>query len=296
MKICYREINFRNDSLNLINRVNGIIREYQQKGYSLTLRQVYYQLVARDVIPNTERSYKNMGNLISDGRLSGLIDWNAIEDRTRELELNNHWNSPSSIINAVANQFAYDKWIGQDYYVEVWVEKDALKGIVGQVCQRLDIPYFSCRGYVSQSEMWVAAQRLEKRSKDKELVIIHLGDHDPSGRDMSRDIVDRLSIFGVDPTFRRIALNMNQIDEYSPPPNPTKITDPRAVNYIEEFGHTCWELDALKPEVIDKLIDDTVTEFMDMELFNGMIEKEDESKRLLQSVSNNWSDIVEKYS
>ncbi|MCG7410591.1 hypothetical protein MH117_24650 [Paenibacillus sp. ACRRX] len=195
MKICYRDIKFRQNSLELIERVNRIIEEYQAKGYSLTLRQVYYQLVARDVIPNNERSYKNLGNLISDGRIAGLIDWMAIEDRTRNLRGNSHWDTPGDIINSAAYSFAYDKWEGQEKYVEVWVEKDALVGIVGQICNKLDVPYFSCRGYVSQSEMWMAARRLRRMSSDKQTVIIHLGDHDPSGVDMSRDIVDRLGIF-----------------------------------------------------------------------------------------------------
>lgn len=146
MKIQYQVINFRASSLDLIYRANDIIDEYKGKGYDLTLRQVYYQLVARGIIPNNERSYKNLGNLISDGRMAGLIDWDAIEDRTRNLEKNNHWSSPSEIVSACANQFQIDKWDGQEHYVEVWVEKDALKGIVGQVCKKLDIPYFSCRG------------------------------------------------------------------------------------------------------------------------------------------------------
>lgn len=235
MKVCYREINFRAESLRLIEKVNSIINEYQEMGYSLTLRQVYYQLVARDIIPNNERSYKNLGNLISDGRMSGMIDWNAIEDRTRNLKENSHWGSPGSILYSAARSFAYDKWADQDNYVEVWVEKDALVGIVGQVCEELDIPYFSCRGYVSQSEMWSAAQRMDDIAGQKEIHIIHLGDHDPSGRDMSRDIVDRLDLFGVSVEFQRIALNYDQIEEYSPPPNPTKLTDSRASKYIGRF-------------------------------------------------------------
>lgn len=293
-KICYQEINFRQASLDLINYANKIIAEYQRKGYDLTLRQVYYQLVARDVIPNNEKSYKNLGDLISNGRLSGLIDWHAITDRTRNLAKNSHWDSPADIIETCASQFAVDKWEGQESYVEVWVEKDALKGIVGQICSRMDVPYFSCRGYVSQSEMWVAAQRL-KRYSDKELHIIHLGDHDPSGKDMSRDIYDRLSLFGARTQFTRIALNMNQIEEYAPPPNPTKLTDSRANGYIEEFGNECWELDALKPEVIEELIRKEVSQYCDLELFEEMKSKERKSRELLTTVSENWEDIVARY-
>ncbi|TNJ68206.1 hypothetical protein FE784_00650 [Paenibacillus hemerocallicola] len=296
MKICYREIKFRSESLRLIERVNGIIAEYQEKGYSLTLRQVYYQLVARDVIPNNERSYKNLGNLISDGRMAGLIDWDAIEDRTRNLRKNSHWNSPGSIIHSAARSYAIDKWEDQDNYVEVWVEKDALVGIVGQVCEKLDIPYFSCRGYVSQSEMWSAAQRLEDFAGQKEIHIIHLGDHDPSGKDMSRDIVDRLETFGVSIEFERIALNFDQIEQYSSPPNPTKLTDSRATKYIEEFGHECWELDALKPEVIEDLIREKVLQYCDFKLFEEAQERETEAKQTLRAVASKWAEIQAKYS
>ncbi|AIQ45598.1 hypothetical protein R70723_06570 [Paenibacillus sp. FSL R7-0273] len=295
-KICYREINFRSESLRLIEQVNAIIHEYQDMGYSLTLRQVYYQLVSRDVIPNNERSYKNLGNLISDGRMSGLIDWNAIENRTRNLRKNSHWTSPGSIIHSAAYSFAYDKWEDQDSYVEVWVEKDALVGIVGQVCEELDIPYFSCRGYVSQSEMWAAAQRLEQFSAQKSIHIIHLGDHDPSGKDMSRDIVDRLELFGVSVEFQRIALNYDQIEEYGPPPNPTKLTDSRASGYISEFGHECWELDALRPDVIDGLIRDAVTDLCDLELLQEARDREETAKDTLKAVARDWPTIERNYS
>lgn len=295
MKICYREINFRPSSLQLIEQVNAIIHEYQEMGYSLTLRQVYYQLVARDVIPNNERSYKNLGSLISDGRMSGLIDWEAIEDRTRNLKKNSHWSSPGSIIYSAARSFAYDKWEDQDNYVEVWVEKDALVGIVGQVCEEMDIPYFSCRGYVSQSEMWAAAQRLEDMAGNKNIHILHLGDHDPSGKDMSRDICDRLELFGVSVEFDRIALNYDQIEEYGPPPNPTKLSDSRATGYIAEYGYECWELDALRPDVIDALIRDKVTDLCDLDLLMEARDREEKSRETLNAVARNWSRIESEY-
>lgn len=296
MKICYREINFRPSSLQLIEKVNSIISEYQEMGYSLTLRQVYYQLVARDMIPNNERSYKNLGNLISDGRMAGLIDWQAIEDRTRNLRKNSHWDTPGDIINSAAYSFAYDKWEEQDNYVEVWVEKDALVGIVGKVCSDLDIPYFSCRGYVSQSEMWAAAQRLERMAESKYIHIIHLGDHDPSGKDMSRDIYDRLDTFGVSVEFERIALNYDQIEEFDPPPNPTKLTDSRASGYIADYGYECWELDALRPEIIENLIRESVTAKCNLELLQEAREREMEARRTLRAVARDWTNIEANYS
>ncbi|MGG4145664.1 hypothetical protein ABEW34_21440 [Paenibacillus algorifonticola] len=290
MRIRYKEINFRASSLDQITKINEIINEYQAQGYSLTLRQVFYQLVARDIIPNTERSYNNVGSLVSNGRLAGLIDWLAIEDRTRNLRANQHWDSTGSIIRAAAQTYLVDKWADQDYYIEVWVEKDALIGVVGQICGRLDVPYFSCRGYVSQSEMWVAAQRIHNHS-NRQAVILHLGDHDPSGMDMSRDIVDRLNTFDANPVFRRIALNMPQIEEFLPPPNPTKLEDSRAPGYVEQFGYDCWELDALRPDVMSSLIEHAVLEYRDQDRFEKALEREREARRTLSNVSDHWGEI-----
>lgn len=175
-KIQYKEINFRQSSLDLINLVNEVIDDYKAQGYELTLRQVYYQLVARGYIPNNERSYKNIGNLINDGRLAGLIDWYAITDRTRNLRGNSHWDTPADVIASAKYSYLLDKWAGQPNYVEVWVEKDALVDVVGQACRPLDVPYFSCRGYTSQSEMWVAARRFLRQCDREQRIIIHLGD------------------------------------------------------------------------------------------------------------------------
>lgn len=138
-KIQYIEKNFRPDSLSLIRKVNEVVSDYHAQGYDLTLRQVYYQMVARDIIPNNQRSYKNLGSLINDARLAGLIDWNAIEDRTRNLRGNSHWDDPGEIVSSAAYSYHLDHWEGQQNYVEVWVEKDALIGVVGQICERLDV-------------------------------------------------------------------------------------------------------------------------------------------------------------
>lgn len=177
-KKAYVPKKFRQESIQLIQKINAIIGEYAVQGYSLTLRQVYYQLVARDIIANNERSYKNLGNLVSDGRLAGEIDWYAIEDRTRNLRGRTHWENPAEIISASAYSYHRDYWEGQENYVEVWVEKDALVGIVGKACSELDVNFFSCRGYVSQSEMWSAAERLKRKQKigGKNIVLLHLGD------------------------------------------------------------------------------------------------------------------------
>jgi len=296
-KIAYLKKNFRAESLALIQRINGVIEDYDAQGYSLTLRQVYYQMVARDIIPNNERSYKNLGSLINDARLAGLIDWHAIEDRTRNLRGRSHWEKPGDVIDSAAYSYHLDYWEGQENYVEVWVEKDALVGIVGQICNKLDVNYFSCRGYVSQSEMWSAAQRLLRRKKKgQNIVLLHLGDHDPSGIDMSRDIQDRNSLFdNLCLEFHRLALNMDQIEQYGPPPNPTKLTDSRATGYIRDYGHECWELDALEPSVISDLIERNVLLYRDETPYLAVKRREGEEKDRLREIARYWEDIDQNW-
>lgn len=283
-RICYVERKFSRDSLAKIDAANSIIAEYIDDGLSLTLRQLYYQFVSRDLIPNNQREYKNLGSIINDARMAGLIDWSAIEDRTRNLQRNAHWETPEDLMRDAASQYHEDLWEDQNYYVEVWIEKDALIGVVEGVCTTNDVPYFSCRGYTSQSEVWGAAMRLNRKARNgRQPVIIHLGDHDPSGIDMTRDITERVRMFAsaeyseppefdpewkpCRPIIKRIALNMDQVEEYQPPPNPAKITDSRAAAYIDEHGNQSWELDALNPKTLIRLIDDAIDQFRDARKF-----------------------------
>lgn len=292
-KICYIERKFSDASLRMIEQANAIIENYAAQGFDLTLRQLYYQFVSRDLIPNRDSEYKRLGSIINDARLAGLIDWEAIVDRTRNVRINSHWSQPGSIIDSAAYSFALDKWEDQEYRPEVWIEKDALVGVIADVCERLDVPYFSCRGYTSQSEMWVAAQRLEEHASNNQTpIIFHLGDHDPSGRDMSRDIYERLDLFMGGVQFQRLALNYDQIQQYNPPPNPTKLTDARATTYIAEFGMSCWELDALEPTVIAQLIQDAVWSIRDDAKWEAAVEREQRGKTLLATAARRWSDVA----
>lgn len=280
-----------------IRHANSIIAEYAAQGFALTLRQLYYQFVARVLIPNTFRSYKRLGTIISDARLAGLIDWESIQDRTRNLRQNSHWTGPEQIIRSAAAGYRIDKWAHQQSHVEVWIEKDALVGVIEDVCRRNDVAFFSCRGYNSQSEMWVAGQRMiRKMDRHQNGIILHLGDHDPSGMDMTRDIQDRMDLFvgqGRSIEVKRLALNMDQVEEHSPPPNPAKITDSRAQAYIEEYGDNSWELDALEPRVLVDLVDEAIDRIRDEKAWIYATEEEDEGKEQLDRVVTHWHSVLD---
>lgn len=276
-KIAYVKKRFSTATLDIIEKANEIIEEYQAQGFDLTLRQLYYQFVSRGYIANKQHEYSRLGSIINDARLAGLVDWDAIVDRTRFTRSLSHWNKPKDILEAAASSFRLDKWKNQDSRVEVWIEKDALVGVIEGVCNELDVAFFSCRGYVSQSEMWAAAQRLEAYSNRGYYPhIIHLGDHDPSGIDMSRDIQDRLDLFtghGV-VQVNRIALTMTQVEEVEPPPNPAKLTDSRCNAYLEKYGDESWELDALDPVYLSDLIRRNVEMFINRELWDETLQEE----------------------
>jgi len=288
MKIAYERKNLRVASLNQIHMINQVIDEYDKQGFTLTLRQLYYQFVARDYIPNTKRSYDRLGDLLNKARLAGLVDWDAIVDRTRNLQTQSSWGSVGSIIKSCANGFTLDLWEDQDYMVEVWIEKQALIGVIEAVCNELFVPYIACKGYMSQSEQWAAGRRILRRHKEtgKETIIIHLGDHDPSGIDMTRDNDRRLQMFSEwNCQVERIALNMDQVQHYNPPPNPTKMTDSRSPEYVKEYGYDCWELDALQPQVIADLIRDEVDQWRDIDKFDAREELSAKGRDKLQKIA-----------
>lgn len=298
-RIAYVPKRFSKAHLEVIAHASAIAQDYATQGYDLTLRQVYYRFVAGGLIPNRQAEYKRLGSILNDARLAGLLDWDYITDRTRNLRSAPRWDDPEAMVTAAAGQYAIDLWADQDYRVEVWVEKDALVGIVGAAAGGLQVPYFSCRGYTSQSEVWGAAVRLMGHAKaGQEPIIVHLGDHDPSGLDMSRDIRERLALFmehhGYQaPTVTRVALNWDQVEAYEPPPNPVKLTDSRSPAYQEAWGDESWELDALEPSVLRDLIVQEVDRYRDQERYDALEARQEEERQDLQRVARHWSVVME---
>lgn len=296
MRECFVPKDFNSNDELLIEFANTVITDWMAQGFTLTLRQIYYQYVANNVLPNTENSYKKVGKLLNQGRLAGLIDWDAIEDRTRSMRFNSHWDSPADIIDECASSYRIDLWETQKHRPEVWIEKDALIGVVEKACGKWDVPYFSCRGYVSQSAMYQAGKRVAEYIANNQVpIIFHLGDHDPSGINMSEDMRDRLEMFADEPVaLKRIALNLDQVKKLSLPPNPAKFTDSRYKQYVKRFGITdCWELDALSPSYIVKLIEASIQSIIKQGPWNEANKREKRETEELREISENYEDVRE---
>lgn len=292
-KFCYVPKRFEKRTRGIIDKANTLLEEYAQQGYSITLRSLYYRFVANGWLPNKQKSYKRLVGILTDARLAGLVDWHHLIDRTRNLSLLRHYSDPQTALKNLSDEYHIDLWKRQDYRPEVWIEKDALVGVIERVCDENDVPYFSCRGYTSISEMWGAAMRLGQwKTKKQTPYIIHFGDHDPSGMDMSRDIVARIQkTFGVRFKFKRVALNMDQIDHYDPPPNPAKQTDSRFAGYSEEYGDESWELDALPPPTFREIIEKELNDIRDDKLWKTSLREKVQAKERLAELSKEYETI-----
>lgn len=290
MKEQFIQRTFNAASRSTIETVNQILDEYEAQGFRLSLRQLYYQLVARDYIPNNVRSYKNIGSLVSNARQAGLIDWNMIEDRNRETVISNHWDNPGEIIEAAAYQFKIDKWETQPWHVEVMVEKDALSGVLYPVCRDLDVGITANKGYSSSSTMYEIGHRIRRAVRHgKHVCLIYLGDHDPSGIDMTRDVRERLEMYsGHSIDLVRLALNMDQVEQWRPPENPAKETDARFAGYVVKYGNSSWELDAVEPAQLAALVRDSVELHRDQLLWDISLATEKAMKNELIAFAANY--------
>lgn len=298
-RIQYEEINFRKATLPWIAAADKIASDYAARGFKLSLRQLYYQLVTVNFFANNEANYNKLGRVVSDARLAGLLDWDHVEDRGREA-YGVHWEGhlPESKASAIRNaqlRYSLDLWEGQERRIEVWVEKQALEEVAEMATRRRRSGYFACKGYVSQSEMWMAGQRLQDVILSGQTpLILHLGDHDPSGMDMTRDIQERLSMFtGVEVDVRRIALNMDQIAQYNPPPNPAKMTDSRAAEYVAEYGRQSWELDSMRPETLVTLIRDTIDAELNIDMWEERVLMEKHERAKFDDIADAYTEIAD---
>lgn len=292
--IAYRKHRFQGSSAAVVDQANLIINEAAADGWSsMTLRQLYYQFVARGFIPNAVQEYKRLGRIITDARYCGVVSWTAIEDAGR-----NSYHFPEKptaerVLDGIERSLTIDPWADQDFYVEVWVEKQALEATIARPCSLLNTPYMACKGYLSASEAWRAGLRFQRAlDRGKTPVLLHLGDHDPSGIDMTRDNGTRLREFldmGVD--VRRIALNMDQVEQYKPPPNPAKEDDSRFKGYKEQFGDESWELDALKQNTIGDIIRTELETFIDQELWDQAMTEQARLREPLALLRTKWEEV-----
>ena len=341
------------DKRTVLAQIQSICKQYKNQGYSLTLRQLYYQLVSKDYIPNHDKVYAKLSKLKDDAVYGGLVDWKVFEDRGRLPNVPYSEDGVSEALERTVDFYRLERQKGQEIHVEVWTEKDAISSILKRITNKMGVTLVVNKGYTSSTAIYGSYCRfVEKINEGKKVVVLYFGDHDPSGLDMVRDINDRIIYMitrgdrlswdrvdkwwssegltvhdmmrlegfekvekllyqdGTDKlealwergqrqmyldwndsfTVKQIGLTMEQIRLYNPPPNPAKITDPRAKSYIKEFGQVSWEVDALTPTVMEDIVEGAIEDTIDMDVYNSVLTEEENDKNTIKKMVEDLND------
>jgi hypothetical protein len=281
----------------LVSMVNAVLREYD---VALTLRQLFYQLVSRHVFANTESNYKRLSRVLVKAREREDVDASRIEDRSRQVIGQGDWGyeSPESFLSKVERglreawkRFSLPLWEDQPYQVLVALEKDALSRLVSAVAGNFRVKTFPTRGYGSYTYVSEIAQECDG---NKHTILLYLGDYDPSGLDIQRDLGSRLERYGAeDFEIERVALTLEQIQRYQLPPIPAKTSDPRLARFMADTGGSdVVELDALPPNILQDVVRNAIQHYIDMEKWNTRVKhfrKEKEKLRQkLETLEVKW--------
>lgn len=286
MKYAYKDSNMQQRSIKVIEKANEFIAEYAEQGIALTLRQIYYRFVGAGLIPNEPQQYKKLGHTLSEGRLNGLIDWDAIVDRTRGPTRHAQRRGPADAIDEMIQDYRRARRDDQDVYVELWCEKDAIAGVLEPIADKYHVIMSSNRGYGSQTAMRDAADRfIWAAERGKKLVLFYVGDHDPSGEDMVRDIEARFMMFGIELEVTKLTLTIEQVRQFKLHPNPAKQSDARYESYRKRFGRFCWETDALPPKFLHDTADAALKSVTDMKKMAKVIRREKRDIRKIRKAT-----------
>jgi len=268
------------ESINLIEQVQEILEEYLSP---LSLRQIYYQLVARQIIDNNEKEYRKLSRLCVKGRDMGMLEEEYFADRLRTIEKPSTWLDLSDFLVTVKDSYRKSLWENQENYCEVWTEKDALREIIGSITREYDVPLLVVRGQVSRTAIYNAAERFKSES-GKKCHLFYCGDFDPSGLSIYHSLKERLRGMGVSAVFERIALAPEHIEQYKLPQDPAKTQDPNFRRFSSEYGDSVVELDALPPDVLQELIKCAIISCLDIERFDKDKQEEEQDVDKLQGM------------
>lgn len=280
----------------IVDYVNEILDQYSMP---LTLRQIFYRLVASYEYPNKSSAYTQLSKQLVLARIREHIDESLIEDRSREFLGGDHgFEDPQSYFYHQTSKFLsspkhYNRrmWTTQPEFVVVWVEKDALSRVFSKIAERFNVVTAPSRGYASYTYIIKAIEQLPA---DKPTTILHFADHDPSGLDMTRDLHKRFNEYsGLEVKVERIALNHGQVETYHLSPNPTKTADPRASDYIAKFGNQCWELDAIEPSELESLVSKAITKHIDVAPWKKTFEQEKKERQKLETLFSSITKLLE---
>jgi hypothetical protein len=245
-----------------------------EAGRPMTVRQVFYQATVRGLVEKAESGYGKIQTDLTRMRRAGELPYNWLADNTRWQRKPRTFSGVEEALKATAAFYRKNLWADADCYVEIWLEKDALSGVIYPVTSMYDVPLMVARGYASLSFLHTAAEYID--SLDVPAYIYHLGDFDPSGVNAGEKIEETLRELAPDADiyFERIAVTPAQINAWDLPTRPTKTSDTRS----KGFGNISVELDAIEPNTLRNLVQETIEQHLPQKQFK-MLKAAERSER-----------------
>ena len=252
--------------------------------HPMTVRQVFYQATVQGLIEKTEAGYDRVQTLLADMRRDGDLPYHWIVDLTRRRQAKQTYSSIADALGDAADTYQKSLWEDAAEYVEIWLEKDALVGVVLPVTYKYDVSLMVARGYASLSFLSEAADVLS--DKDRPIKIYHLGDFDPSGVNAGEKIEETLNDLapGADIHFERIAVTPEQVSDWELPTRPTKRSDSRA----RGFGNISVELDAIDPNRLRALVEEAITRHLSQSDYRALMARQSAERNAIASFVEQW--------
>jgi len=282
--------------------VEEALEVFKQYDSALTLRQLYYRLVSKRLIPNTINSYKRLSRIMVKAREQRDVPVNCLEDRSRRILGRGDTGYASAEeflrrritgLKESYKEFTMPMWDDQPNYVLVSLEKDALSRLMSDIANQYSVRTFPTRGYPSFTYVNRMATYIRNRLKGKPTVVLYFGDFDPSGIDIERDLTDRLRKYDAgDFTVIRIALTKDQIQEYDLPPMPVKRSDARSEGFLESYGDQSVELDALDPNTLKLMVAQSIAANINLDLWRKKEERIASLKVWIKGKLDNMENLV----
>jgi hypothetical protein len=260
-----------------IGQLKEVIFQAVSEDRPMTVRQVFYRLVTLGAINKTEREYKSVCRLLGDMRRADQLPYRWITDSTRVMRKERSFSSLEMALEHTAMAYRRSLWDNQNVYVEVWLEKDALSGVLYEVTNQWDVPLMVTRGYPSISFLHEAALHLSHIGKP--VMIYYFGDYDPSGEDIPRVVEEGIREFApdVDLVFERVAVNPSQIIQMGLDTRPTKSSDSRSKTFQGESV----ELDAIRPAVLRDMTAQCIERHLDKQALEAVRVAEESEREIL---------------
>lgn len=241
----------------------------------VTIRQLFYGLIGRQVIDKTEATYSKLCEVLNRARRAGMVPWEAIRDDGPSLHVPRGFASPDEfllVLRYSAQQYRRDRQAGQDRYIEVWCEAAGMVPQLRRVTEPYGVAVATSGGFDSVTAKYDAACRFIDR--DVPTLVLHVGDHDPSGCSIIDSAAEDITAFcdDTDPgivEFRRLAVTPAQIEDLALPTAPPKAGDRRG----EQMTDTV-QAEAIPPAVLADIVSHAITSLIDLDAYEQLLDIE----------------------